>query len=142
MKKMLILLLVLSFSCKSGDSTTKNIEAQTLVYYSKSACLGKCKAYDLWIYGDGTLKYTVITTKEQKNYYKKISEQELVDLLMELTSDELVAPDVKKVRDRPVTRLRFEGKELVYDASRITGMLKMANTRLQNIAARIDSSSL
>ena len=67
MKKLLIILILASISCKSGTGSTKDVlSKEVLVRYSKSACLGRCPVYSLLVFTDGTAIYNGIDKVKQK----------------------------------------------------------------------------
>ncbi|WP_160111923.1 DUF6438 domain-containing protein [Aquimarina sp. AU58] len=134
MKYVMIILIMVSFSCQSTKNTTANTsEDEALVYYSKGSCMGKCPVYDVWIYEDGSVSYSGIHHVSVKGNIKaKLEEQEFRALKTMLNKDSYEGLAFKKVRDKPITTLRFNGKEYKYYSSRIDGALKEIDTTLKN----------
>ncbi|EZH71340.1 hypothetical protein ATO12_08095 [Aquimarina atlantica] len=134
MKYVMMILIMVSFSCQSTKNTTVNTpQDEALVYYSKGSCMGKCPVYDVWIYEDGSVSYSGIHHVSVKGNIKtKLEEQEFRALKTMLNKDLYEDLAFKKVRDKPITTLRFNGKEYRYYSSKIDGALKEIDTTLKN----------
>lgn len=141
MKYTMIVLIMVSFSCQSTKNTSANpSKDEALVYYSKGSCLGKCPVYDVWIYKDGSVSYSGIHHVSAKgNIETKLEERELRELKTMLNKGPYKDLAFKKVRDWPITTLRFNGKEYKYYSSKLDGALKEIDTKLKNT---IDSITL
>lgn len=125
------------FSCKSGKTAVPLDKQEALIHYSKGPCLGdRCPIYDLWIFPDGSYVY-----KTPKGAYSDreksgtLSQTELSDLLETLNSGLKVPTPFKQIRDRPTTKLAYEGKTFKYHASRTKGSLTKVNAKLENLVA-------
>ncbi|PKV48242.1 hypothetical protein ATE84_0237 [Aquimarina sp. MAR_2010_214] len=139
MKCVMMILIMVGFSCQSTKSTSANVSKdEALVYYSKGPCLGKCPVYDLWIYHDGSISYSGINHVSVKgNISRKLEEQELKELKRILNKDSYGDRVFKKIRDRPITTLRFNGKEYKYYSNKIDGALKEIDVKLKNVMNNI-----
>ncbi|WP_159025741.1 DUF6438 domain-containing protein [Aquimarina sp. Aq78] len=141
MKYVMIVLIMVNFSCQSTKNTaTDTSKDEALVYYSKGSCMGKCPVYDVWIYEDGSVFYSGIQHVSAKGNIKtKLKEEEfraLKTILNKGLNEDLA---FKKVRDWPITTLRFNGKEYKYYSSKIHGTLKEIDNKLKKA---IDSITL
>ncbi|MFS4467504.1 DUF6438 domain-containing protein [Maribacter sp. 2210JD10-5] len=133
MKNVIMILIVLLFSCKTGKhARTDNIEKEVLLYYSKGPCMGKCPVYNLWVFVDGTVLYReVFMAKEKKTISGKLSTEEMWNLTNLLKNSLGYPTPFRRIRDRPVTILQFDGKEFEYHASKIKDPLKEANDGIE-----------
>ena len=50
-------------------SSQKPIQKNELIYYGKTACLGKCPVFDLYIYEDGKVVYQGFKNVEKKGKF-------------------------------------------------------------------------
>ncbi|CAL2103126.1 conserved exported protein of unknown function [Tenacibaculum sp. 190130A14a] len=100
---------VIFFSC----SAHKDAKSNTLLYYGKTRCLGKCPVFDMYIYEDGTLFYegfenvSVIGKKELK-----LSSKDLSFLKEELNKLSFTVQNQQK-RDLPNIILKYNGKKMI-----------------------------
>ena len=122
MRYLTILLIALLSSC----SSSKELQKEPLLYFGKTACLGKCPVYDVYVFEDGKVEYEGI-----KNVYKRgkhsyqLSVEELKKLKEELS--QINTTKVEKLkRDIPNTIIRFNGKNLkVQDTESIKDVEKI-----------------
>ncbi|WP_160114796.1 DUF6438 domain-containing protein [Aquimarina sp. AU474] len=143
MKYIMILLIMINFSCQSTKDASKvsTNENEAMIYYAKGPCRGKCQVFDMWIYEDGSISYTGIRNVTVKGNIKgKLQEQELEDLKTMLDKPE---EDItfKKVWDWPTTTLRYKNKEYKYYSSKIDGTRKKLDTKLKNIVRKITTDT-
>lgn len=143
MKYIVIILITAVFSCKSGKNTSVNVLTdKILVHYSKGSCLGKCPVYDVWIYQDGSVSYLGIRhVSAKRNIKTKLEEKEFRELKTMLNKGIHENMSFKKVRDLPITTLRYNGKEHKYHSSKVDGMAKELNMMLENIVYKISAKS-
>lgn len=138
-----MLLILVGFSCQSTKKTSAvTSESEALVYYSKSPCRGKCPVYDVWIYEDGSIFYSGISNTTNGNVKSKLEKQELQELKAMLKQGVYEDLNFKKVLDRPITTLRFNGKEYKYYSSKIDGEIKQLDIKLKNTVDKIIMSSM
>ncbi|MEK6155084.1 DUF6438 domain-containing protein [Flavobacteriaceae bacterium 3-367] len=143
MKKAMMLLILVVLSCKSGKNGAMDTNNEnTLLYYSKGPCLGKCPVYDLWVFTNGTVLFKgVDKVKHKGEVTMELSSEEIGNLAL-LLEHNLAEPTIfGKVRDLPVTTLRYEGKEYEYYVTKIDGQLKEVNSKIEQLVNRILSHS-
>lgn len=109
-------ILYILFMVIIGCSSTKEIQSKEVVYYGKTACLGKCSVLDVFIYDDGTVLYNGIKNVAKKGKLTfKISETELKELKDEIMKiDFTIDSNQKFKRDLPKTILKFNGKKKMF----------------------------
>ncbi|QMU63159.1 MAG: hypothetical protein GKR88_01960 [Flavobacteriaceae bacterium] len=96
MKYSMYLLFLLLTNC----SSQKEIQENAFLYYGKTACLGTCPVYDLYIYDSGKIIYEGIKNVKRKGkYVLKISKYKIKN-------------DLKPVRDLPSTVISYRGKRI------------------------------
>ena len=141
MMRKLMRVLILALSCKSGNySVNQSDQEDVLIYYSKGPCLGNCPVYNLRVFVDGTVIYReVFMVKEKKVITKRLSSEEVGDLAKFLKNNLGYPTLFRRIRDRPLTILRFDGKEFEYHASKIRGQLKEANNKIEDLVGRLFS---
>lgn len=122
MRYLTILLITLLSSC----SSSKELQKEPLLYFGKTACLGKCPVYDVYVFEDGKVEYEGIknVSKKGKHSYQ-LSVEELKKLKEELS--QINTTKVEKLkRDIPNTIIRFNGKNLkVQDTKSIKDVEKI-----------------
>ncbi len=128
----MILILAL-FSCKPGKNKGAGTDKKNvLLYYAKGPCLGRCPVYHLWVFTDGTILYKGVDKGDQKKEIKsRLSSNAIADLVMLLDSDLVRPMRLNRIRDIPVTTLKFDGKEYEYHASQVKGQLKKVNLKIE-----------
>ena len=136
---MMIVLILIMFSCKSAEKSLEEpSKNNVLVYYSKGPCLGKCPVYDLWIYKDGTVIYKGVDKVNYKGEIRtNLSSDELEILQSALSEEGFEVENFKRVRDLPITRLKYGIEDRKFYVSKIYGPLKKVNTLLELIVKRI-----
>ncbi len=136
MKYLMIIIIMLSFSCQSTKKDRYvSSNAQALVYYSKGACKGECPVYDLWIYEDGTISYVGVNNVAVKGKIKaSLSHEELKNLLVVLEKGTRQDFKFNRVRDMPVTTIAYKGVEKEYYSSKMHGDVKEMDLALEMIA--------
>ncbi len=139
MKYILIVLIMINFSCQSTKTTASSPvkDVADAIYYSKGPCRGKCQVFDMWIYTDGSFSYTGIRNVTVKGTIEgKLQEEKLEELkkMLDLSYEDMT---FKKRLDWPTTTLRYKGKEYKYHSSKIDGAFKELDTRLKKIVQKI-----
>ncbi|MEX0315239.1 MAG: DUF6438 domain-containing protein [Allomuricauda sp.] len=138
MKKVYMILILSLFACKSNKEAMVLQEKEPLLHYSKGPCLGKCPVYDFWIYSDGNFIYKKVKgIKSNREIKGKLTLEEMEKLKTSLQNNLGEPISFKKVRDLPVSRLRFNGKKYEYHANKIKNGLKKANTLIEVMIAKI-----
>ncbi len=135
MKKVIAILILVLFSCRSGNySVGEANRKEVLVYYSKGPCLGKCPVYDFWVFTDGSFLYwEADRVKKNKMVKGRLTSAEM-DGLAAFLKNHLGQPTVfRRIRDRPKTILRFDEREFEYYAALIQGPLKEANAKMEGL---------
>jgi hypothetical protein len=135
----MILLLLTICSCKTTkNEILENTQQELLLFYSKGACLGKCPVYDLVVYDNGAVIYNGIAKVEQKGELKnKLSSEQFSELKTILTENLGQPTEFKKIRDVPVTTLRFNDKKYEYHASRSGSALKKVEEKIQGLLSTV-----
>lgn len=138
MKKVYMILILSIFACKSGEEVVAAQQKESLLHYSKGPCLGRCPVYDFWIYSDGSFIYKRAKgIKSHRELSGRLTTEKLEKLQTSL-QDNLGEPiTFKKVRDLPVSKLRFNGKKYEYHANKIKDELKRVNTLIEGMVAEI-----
>lgn len=105
----LYILLLIIVSC----SSKKELQNKEVIYYGKTACLGKCPVFDFYVFSDGKVIYEGIKNVDKKGKHNfKISKNKLEEIqneVMKLNSES----NTKSVRDIPNTIIKFSGKRIV-----------------------------
>jgi len=141
MKKLLILVLIGMFSCKSSKSgIMENNQKEAMLFYSKGPCLGKCPVYDFTIFSDGTLIYNGISKVEKKGQLNgKLTSKQLSDLKAILKENLGEPENFRKIRDIPITTLRFNDKKYEYHSSRNNTTMKFVEAEIQKLIRTVIS---
>lgn len=140
MKNIMILLVLALVSCKSGSQATTSIDKKdTVLQYSKGPCMGRCPVYNLRVFSDGMVLYESRDTLRQRvSVISQLSREE-VGQLNKFLENSLSEPTLfKRIRDRPVTVLKYDDKEYEYHVSKIDGLLKQVNTRIEDLVAQVN----
>lgn len=139
MKKILMLLILVTFSCKSSKEIVAIQKADALVYYSKGPCLGdRCPVYDFWVFSNGDVLYkTPKGPSAQRERHGKLSSKEIANLAILLNNNLGTPPVFKRTRDLPITTIRFDGEKYEYHASKIDAGLKVANSKIEALVERV-----
>ena len=129
MKQLSILLLFILTSC----SSQKNIKKDALMYFGKTACLGKCPVYDIYVYKDGTVDYNGLNNVQKRGNHKtKISNERLEEIKSEIKKIDFSTVD-KKVRDLPNTIIKFNGEKLIVkNRKKVEGLEKLLKEIVYN----------
>lgn len=140
MKKILFMLILSVISCKTVDKkVSKTTTAEVLLTYSKSACLGQCPVYDVKILEDGMLVYQGVDKVRQKGTVMTMLSVSELDELVALLDKTVEEPAVfKRVRDRPVTVLRYNEKKYKFHSAALDGQLKLINSKIENLVAQVN----
>lgn len=119
MKYLTILLIGVLTSC----SSSKELQKDPFLYFGKTACLGKCPVYDLYVFEDGKVEYNGIKNVAKKGKHSfQLSAEEIKSLKTQLTNINTLEVEKLK-RDIPNTILRFNGKSLrIQNTKQIKGV--------------------
>lgn len=138
MKKVYMVLILSLFACKTGQEAAVAVQKEPLLHYSKGPCLGRCPVYDFWIYPDGTFSYKRAKGGTSNREIKgRLATEEIKRLKTFLQHDLGTPVTFKRIRDLPVSKLRFNGKKYEYHASKTKGPLKKANRYIEEIVRGI-----
>ncbi|MEM9649145.1 MAG: DUF6438 domain-containing protein [Bacteroidota bacterium] len=140
MKKVIVIMTLVLFSCRSNEKILgQEMANETLISYSKGPCLGgRCPVYQLEVYTDGT--YYLKKSKgaySQRKLEGKLSDDDLTALHQILNSTPGTVEPFRRIRDVPVTSLTYNGKKHKYHASRIEGPLHTINSRIEELVSTI-----
>ncbi|WP_408040338.1 DUF6438 domain-containing protein [Tenacibaculum amylolyticum] len=94
-----------------GCATSKQTTTPT-IHYRKTACLGKCPVFDLYVYKDGNITYKGLNNvkiKGEQNFH--ITKQEVTYLEQEIAKLTINTSKVL-VRDLPKTKITYNGKTI------------------------------
>lgn len=112
---------------------------EMLLFYSKGPCLGKCPVYDLAIYTDGTVRYKGVSKVDKKGVFEYQLSSETIGELTLLLENSLTVPIAfRRIRDIPVTTLKFRGKKYKFHASRAENRLKAVNTKVEDLIRQLN----
>ncbi|MGM5469137.1 DUF6438 domain-containing protein [Flavobacteriaceae bacterium LMO-SS05] len=105
---------------------------------SKGRCLYDCPVYDLWIFKDGQVVYNGIENVEKQGIRKMQISQEAIKYLDQLLV-EMGPKDIGNIRDRkkPLILLKFKGKRIVYQSSKVSGNLLELERMFESIIKSI-----
>lgn len=99
------------------------MQKKPILYYGKTACLGKCPVFDLYIYDDGKAAYNGIknVAKEGKHNFDVTKEvlEKIQSEIIKLSTEK----SGKSTRDLPNTIVKFSGKKLVIQDSKKIAVL-------------------
>ncbi|SNY95434.1 DUF6438 domain-containing protein [Flagellimonas pacifica] len=138
MKKIYMVLILLSFACKSGEEAVVTQQKEPLLHYSKGPCLGRCPVYDFWVYHDGNFIYKKVNgIKSNREITGKLTSEKMKKLKISLKNDLGEPVLFKKVRDMPISKLRFNGKKYEYHSTKIKDGLKRTNILIEGMIAEI-----
>lgn len=83
-----------------------------IIHYRKTACLGKCPVFDLYVYENGNIRYKRLNNvkiKGDQNFHiSKKEVQQLEQEIVKLTIDPLKV----FVRDLPKMKITYNGKTI------------------------------
>lgn len=101
---------------------------------SKGRCLNDCPVYDLWIFKDGQVVYNGIENVQKVGIHKMLISHEAIKYLNQLLL-EMKSEDLGNIRERkkPLTLLKFKGKRIVYQSSKVNGSLLELDQLLDSI---------
>ncbi|MGW9685477.1 DUF6438 domain-containing protein [Flagellimonas sp. 2504JD1-5] len=135
----MIMILAL-FACRSGEEAVAIQQKEPLLHYSKGPCLGRCPVYDFWVYPDGNFVYKRARgTKSNREIKGRLTSEEM-EKLKKYLHNNLIEPVVfNRIRDLPVSTLRFNGKKYEYHANKIKAGLKEVNTLIESIVTIVIS---
>ncbi len=135
----MILVLAL-FACKSGGEVVVAQQKEPLLHYSKGPCLGRCPVYDFWIYPDGNFTFKKTKGLKANGEIKGMLTTEEMKNLKTVLENKLGEPGIfTRVRDLPISKLRYAGKKYEYHANKTEAGLKEVNTLMENIVERVVS---
>lgn len=110
MKYMTLIVLFGLFSC-GATKKQASIEKETLVFFSKGSCLGNCPVYDITIHTDGSYRFFGVKKVKFKGEKKgELSKNQQAALNLLLTKNLNSTEDFRKVRDKPITVLKYKGE--------------------------------
>ena len=135
MKRTALLFIIMLSACKANKDTASVQEKEPLLHYAKGPCLGRCPVYDFWVYLDATFIYKDI--KNNREIKGTLSPEEMEKLTTSLQGTIGTPYTFKRIRDLPVSKLRFGTEKYVYHASRVTGKLKATNILIEAIVKRL-----
>jgi len=105
----IISVIVLMVSC----SSSKHLKEDALLYYGKTACLGKCPVFDMYIFEDGKVMYEGLKNVDLKGKHEfKLSSTEIKEIKQELETIAFSSEEKIK-RDVPNVILKLKGNKLV-----------------------------
>jgi len=101
---------------------------------SKGRCLNDCPVYDLWIFKDGQVVYNGIENVQKEGIHKMLISHEAINYLNQLLM-EMKPENLGNIRERkkPLTLLKFKGKRIVYQSTKISGSLLELDHLLESI---------
>ncbi len=138
MKQIMIIFILSMLSCKTTESAMQESKSDVLVYYSKGRCLGKCPVYEVFIHTDGTLIYNPIANAGKNGKVQTTLTSAQIEVLMKaLSRVNFETIEFKRIRDLPITRLKYESKEVKYYVSKVNGDLKEVNVIIENLIKSI-----
>lgn len=105
---------------------------------SKGKCLDDCPVYDLWIFKNGQVIYKGIENVEKSGTHRMFISTEAIKHINQLLLN-LMPEDIGSTRERkkPLTLLKFKGKRIVYQSSRVSGYLMELDHLLESIVKSI-----
>jgi len=131
-------MIVVFASCKSATISEDNTDKEVLVYYAKQTCFGKCPVFDLWVYEDGSFLYDGVKNTTKKGKWEgRLTVERLSELKKILSDKELPVITLKKIRDKPITKLHYNGRQYSYHASRINNDLRVLESEMNALLTAI-----
>ncbi len=138
MKKVLMVLVLSFMACKSTEETTVTKQNELLLQYSKGPCLGgKCPVYDFLIYPNGDFVFKNVKGIESDKEIKGRLPSKKIKQLKALLQKLKAPTNFKRIRDLPVSTLKFNGKSYKYHANKTQGELKDVNTLVETLVLGI-----
>ena len=126
-------MLTMLFLMMIGCSSQKEMQDNELIYYGKTACLGKCPVFDLYIY---KVVYRGIKNVEKKGKFTAtISKVKLEEIKKEILKLDLNDnTNTKSVRDLPNTIIKVSERKLKFqNLTKIEGLDKLLKNIILNI---------
>ena len=139
MKKVYVILILSLFACKPGKEAVAVQEGEPMLHYSKGPCLGRCPVYDFWIYPNGNFMYKKAKgIKSNGPITGRFTSAEMEKLKTSLQNN-LEEPQIfKRVRDLPISKIRFDGKTYEYHANKAKGGLNKVNTLIEDMVRNLE----
>ena len=127
---MLTFLFLMMISC----SSQKPIQKNELIYYGKTACLGKCPVFDLYIYEDGKVVYLGFKNVEKKGkFITTISKDKVEEIKNEVLKLD-VSSNTKTIRDLPNTIIKISERTIkIQNLNKVEHLDKILKNIISNI---------
>jgi hypothetical protein len=124
--------LLTSYFVQKQKPTYKRNDA--FLSLSKGKCLDDCPVYDLLIFNDGQVIYKGIEHVEKIGIHKMSISLEAISHLNDLLN-KMVPQNIGSLRERkkPLSLLKFNGKRIVYQSTKINGSLLELDNLLDSI---------
>lgn len=106
-----------------GCSSNKEMQKKPILYYGKTACLGKCPVFDLYIFDEGKALYNGIRNVDKKGKHYFVVSKIMLDKIQREIIKLNTENSGKSTRDLPNTILKFLGKKLIVQDSRKIAVL-------------------
>lgn len=105
--------ILLMISCSSN----KEIQSKEVVYYGKSACLGKCPVFDFYAYSNGKIIYKGIKNVAKKGTHTFTISKDKLEKIQNEVMKLQHHNNSKPVRDFPNTIIKISGKKIAIQNS-------------------------
>ncbi|MFY0630634.1 MAG: hypothetical protein JXR05_09650 [Flavobacteriaceae bacterium] len=130
---LILLSLMLNTSCNSAKINSE----EPYIQLTKKRCFGKCPVYDLFIYKNGAAQYNGIDNVAKKGKIEfDINSEELTSLkrlFKEANFTSLENKPNKRIRDLPITELKFGDKTVSFQGQDIPKEIKKIIKELEFI---------
>jgi hypothetical protein len=90
----------------------KETQEKALLYYGKTACLGKCPVYDLHIFDNGKVIYYGVENVKIKGWKISKVSKEVLQKIKDVLSTMKFKSDEKVIRDIPNTVIVYKNKKI------------------------------
>lgn len=135
--KKIISLLLLSLMINTSCNSAKINAEEPFIQLTKKRCFGKCPVYELFIYKNGAAQYNGIDNVTKKGKIEfAINDDMLTSLkrwFKEANFTSLNNEPNKRIRDLPITKLKFGNKTVSFQGQDIPEGIKKIIKELELI---------
>ena len=136
----LVIVCVVYVACNTNRKIDEVNSTIPLLEFSKYSCRGKCQAYDLTVFSDGSILFEGHKNVENIGLYRsRLSKENLAQLQNVFAKNEFAEMEesyLSGARDLQKIRLKFEEKDLSFHKRRAPEALKEILIYLEKIISK------